>query len=120
VIPATWVPHRREDDGELLGYLEPAQDDFQARTVFGYPIGEPGGRLDAERALDAAGLSYLAERWLLSLPGREEPVSVLIVEVTPSAVTVQSVDYGYEGDIGTPLVLEVPTSADELRPERAL
>ena len=72
------------------------------------------------KTLDATGLSYLAERWLLALPSREEPIAVQIVEVTPAAVTVQSVDYGYEGDIGTPFVLGVPTSAAELRPERTL
>ena len=120
MIPAAWVPYRREDDDELLGYLEPVQQAFQARTVFGYPIGEPWSLEDAERSLDSIGLSYLAERWLLTVPDREDPIAVQIVEVTPSAVTVQSVDYGYEGDIGTPFVLGVPTSADELRPERAL
>ena len=120
MIPATWLSHRRSDDDELLGYLEPVKNAFQARTVFGHPIGAPDEEAAARRALDAGGLTYLAERWLLSLDGREEPVTVQIVEATPATVTLKSVDYGYEGDIGTRFVLDVPTSADALRPERDL
>ena len=47
-------------------------------------------------------------------------ITVQIMEATPNEVTVKSVDYGYEGDYGTPFVLDVPTSASQLRPERVL
>ena len=66
------------------------------------------------------GLGYLAERWLLSIDGFDDPITVQIVEATPNEVTVKSVDYGYEGDLGTPFILDVPTSPNHLRPKRAL
>ena len=119
MIPITWREHRRDDD-ELLGYIDAGQGMCQARTLFGYPVGEPGDEADAERTLDSLGLSYLADRWLLVIEGRVEPITVQIVEATPYEVTLKSVDYGYEGDYGTPFILEVPTTSAQLRPERAL
>lgn len=117
MIPNTWKEHRRADDNELIGYVD---EEFQARTVFGFPIGKPDDETEAKRALESLGLSYLAERWLLALPNREEPITVHIVEVSPLNVTVKSVDYGYEGDYGTPFTLDVPVSPSELRPERTI
>ena len=121
MIPTTWTPYRRDDDDELLGYLEhTTADACQARTLFGHPLGDSGSESDAERVLDALGLSYLAERWLLTLADRDEPISVQIVESSPQSLTVMSVDYGYEGDYGTPFILAVPVDPAELRPERRL
>ena len=120
MIPTTWREYRREEDAELLGYVDSAQDTFQARTIFGYPIGTQSTEEDAERALESGGLGYLAERWLLSIEGRNDPITVQIVEATPNEVTVKSVDYGYEADYGTPFVLDVPIAPSQLRPERTL
>ena len=120
MIPTAWREYRREDDDELLGYVDSAQDAFQARTLFGYPVGTQSTEEDAERTLESVGLGYLAERWLLSIEGRDDPITVQIVEATPTEVTVKSVDYGFEGDYGTPFVLDVPTSPSQLRPERVL
>ena len=120
MIPETWTAYLREEDDELLGYIE--EDDrgtYQARTLFRYPMGDRVGHADAELALDRIGLSYLADRWLLVLPERDEPVSVQVVEATPEFVTVKSVDYGYEGDYGTPFTLKVPVDPSVLRPERS-
>ena len=65
--------------------------------------------LPDDRNLDALGLAYLAEPWLLTVPGRDEPVTVRIVEVTPERMRVANADYGYEeADIGHVFVLEVP------------
>ncbi len=63
-----WVEHRREDDGELVGFLAPTGDGFTAMTVFGSPLADPAERVEAERVLDTSGLSYLADRW--PAPGR--------------------------------------------------
>jgi hypothetical protein len=120
MIPTTWREHRRQDDDELLGYIVPTNEAFQARTVFGYPMGALSNQQNAEQTLESIGLSYLAERWLLSIDGRDEPITVQIVEATPSKVTVKSVDYGYEGDYGTAFTLDVPIQPDRLRPERLL
>ncbi|MET4641582.1 hypothetical protein ABID95_001303 [Streptomyces atratus] len=54
---------------------------------------------------------YLAQDWLLSLPGRPDPIAVQIVEATPQQLRVKNIDYGYpEADIGHIFVLDVPTT----------
>jgi hypothetical protein len=98
MIPSAWREHRRQDDDELLGYILPTDEAFQARTVFGYPVGAVCDQQHAEQTLESIGLSYLAERWLLSIDGRDEPITVQIVEAT----------------------LDVPIEPDRLRPERSL
>jgi hypothetical protein len=120
MIPTGWREHRREDDDELLGHIAPTDEAFQARTVFGYPMGAVSGQGKAEQTLESIGLSYLAELWSLSIDGRDEPITVQIVEVTPVKVTVKSVDYGYEGDYETVFTLDVPILPGRLRPERSL
>lgn len=121
MIPAHWTEYRREEDRETLGYVEVIESGrFNARTLFGFPLGEFDTEADAERILDRIGLSYLAEPWLLTLPERAEPISVQIVEAAPLTLTVQSVDLEYEGDYGTPFILAVPISPDILRPKRPL
>ncbi|MFD8288923.1 hypothetical protein ACFV2B_12010 [Streptomyces lavendulae] len=119
MIPAHWSCHRRLEDSELLGYLRPVHDSpllFTPVTVFGYPLGSPTDERHARECLDRMGLSCLAEDWLLSLPGRPDPVTVRIVEATPQQLRVQNVDYGYaDADIGHIFVLDVP-AAGQLRP----
>lgn len=114
MIPAHWTEHRRDDDGELLGYLAPADNgSHQAVTVFGYPLGDTSDREDAERTLDAIGLSYLADRWLLHREDRD-PINVQIVEATPSSVTVANVDYGSNLDYGHQFTLATPVETHVL------
>jgi hypothetical protein len=111
VIPETWIEHRRVEDNELLGYLRPF-DGVPGRyvpvTVFGYALGDPADEYDAQKTLESVGLSYLADRWWLTLDGRAEPISVQIVEASPDRLLVKNVDFGYEGDIGTTFPLHVP------------
>jgi hypothetical protein len=117
MIPATWIPYRRAEDDELLGYLRPVDgstDRFLPVTVFGYPLGDEADEHDAQQVLDSTGLGYLASRWLLTLDGRSDPVSVEIVEASPERLRVRNVDYGYEADIGKVFVLDVPPG-DALR-----
>src|SRR6185312_4764050 len=93
VIPETWLESRRDEDGELLGFLRPgdasgdasggAPGQFVPVTVFGYPLGPAGDEDDAQRVLEAVGLSYLADRWSLALDGRPDPIAVQIVEASP-------------------------------------
>lgn len=109
MIPAHWTPHHREEDGERLGYLRPEHGGHVPVTPFGHPVAGPLTEPEARAVLDALGLSYLAEPWLLTLPEREEPLTVRIVEVTPERMRVASADYGYEAvDIGHVFVLDVP------------
>lgn len=118
MIPADWKPHHRDEDGEVLGYLRPTDQEGSYIPVgpFGYPLAGAADEDTARAALDTAGLAYLAERWLLSVPGRAEPVSVRIVEVTPERMRVANEDFGYEeADYGQIFVLEVPQT-ERLRP----
>jgi hypothetical protein len=111
VIPQTWIEHRRAEDNELVGYLRPVDDapgQYIPVTVFGYALGEPTDEYDAQQILESVGLSCLADRWLLTPDGRSEPISVQIVEASPLHLVVKTVDFGYEGDIGTTFVLDVP------------
>ncbi|MFI9383033.1 hypothetical protein [Kutzneria sp. NPDC052558] len=107
MIPQHWLPHHRDEDGELLGYLRPVGDRFEPVTVFGHPLGEAADEDEAVARLEAVGLSYLAERWLLTLPDRAEPIAVQVVEADPDQVRVKSVDH--RADIGALFTLPVPT-----------
>ena len=108
MIPSIWVPYYREDDGELLGYLVPEGEMFIPVTVFGYRLGDPVDEYDASQVLESIGLSYLADTWVLSIENRDEPINVQIVEASPKALRVKSVDYGWEQDYGTIITLSVP------------
>lgn len=110
MIPQEWQPHHRQDDGELLGYLVPTGvGRCVPVTPFGHPLGPAQPSDDAARLLDESGLSYLADRWYLRVDGRDDPIAVRIAEVAPDRMTVRNADYGYEGNIGDPFVLMVPT-----------
>lgn len=93
-----WTPHRR-DDGEMLGWIHPAGDDWVAVDVLGRAISDPIEWLDAETALEEHGLSWLADPWMLEGEA-ERPLRVRMVEVTPDRqgnpgrIVVKVDDYG--------------------------
>ncbi|XKH52986.1 hypothetical protein LG293_04700 [Citricoccus nitrophenolicus] len=76
-LPEDWIEHRRED-GEPVGWIVPDGVGFRPRDILGRPVGEaPVEWLDAEEALDARGLGFLAERHRLRLAdGAERPVRI--------------------------------------------
>jgi hypothetical protein len=117
VIPADWQPHHR-DDGELIGYLV-AQDDGLVVPVnlVGHPIGDAMDRFAAEELLEDAGLSYLAEPWLLRRDDGTDQ-RVVIVEVDADHVVVADAHFalvvGLPRDMAETATLSVPT--DRLRP----
>lgn len=114
MIPHHWIAHHRDEDGELLGYLRPVGDGFEPVTVFGHALAEPSDEQDAAAVLDAAGLSYLADQWLLTVPDRAEPIAVQVVEADADTVRVKNV--GYESGLDRHFTLPMPT--DRLQPER--
>ncbi|MEW1962516.1 hypothetical protein AB0269_08670 [Microbacterium sp. NPDC077644] len=114
-----WTPHRR-DDGELLGWIHPSGDDWVAVDVLGRTVSDPVDWLVAEEALEAHGLAWLAEPWMLEDDGR--PTRVRIVEVTPDRdgipgrIVVKAEDYGdITRPASEPIVLAWPLP-DRLRP----
>lgn len=93
-----WTPHRRED-GELVGWIRPADgaeaagEDWTAIDVLGREVAASVDWLDAEAALEAHGLAFLADPWMLEREGAA-PLRVRMVEVTPDRIVVKAEDYG--------------------------
>ncbi len=92
MIPQGWTPHRRPEDGELLGWIRPAGEEWVAVSLLGRDVTSPLGWLDAEAALEQVGLAYLAGIWTLVRGDRA--LRVRMVEVTPERIVVQTDDYG--------------------------
>lgn len=118
-----WTPHRR-DDGELLGWIHPADGSWWAAVdVLGRPVTGAVDWLDAEAALEEHGLSWLADPWMLEGEA-ERPLRVRMVEVTPEhdgspgRIVVKIDDFG---DVSAPatgrFVLPWPIP-EKLRPPR--
>ncbi|GAB3596272.1 hypothetical protein [Microbacterium tumbae] len=116
------TPHRRED-GELLGWIRPSDDGWVAVDVLGRRITDAVDWLDAEAALEQHGLAWLADPWMLEGES-ERPLSVRIVEVTPTdagrigRIVVKADDFGdMSRPASEPLVLPWPLP-EHLRPPR--
>lgn len=115
MIPTDWMPHRRRDDRELVGYLVLDGDDFVPLTVFGYPLAGPCELDEAEDLLDRRGLAVLAERWIWDDAPRPGML-VRIVEVTADRVRVVDDDTGAAAVVGANLqTFTLPVPTDELR-----
>jgi hypothetical protein len=118
LIPTNWEPYHRED-GELVGYLVVADEThIVPMNLVGHPIGDPMDRFAAEQLLEEAGLSYLAEPWILRHDDGTEQ-RVVIVEIDADQVVVTDADFalvvGRPRDVvAQPTTLTVPT--DRLRP----
>ena len=117
MIPADWEPHHR-DDGELIGYLVAGERDLVVPiNLVGHPIGAAMERFAAEDILEDAGLSYLAEPWMLRRDDGSEQ-RVVIVEVDADHVVVTDAQFalvvGRPADMVDRVTLSVPT--DRLRP----
>jgi hypothetical protein len=117
VIPADWKPYHR-DDGELIGYLVTDESGLVVPVnLVGHPIGAPMDQFAAEELLEDAGLSYLAEPWLLRHEDGSEQ-RVVIVEVDADHVVVTDAQFalvvGRPTDMVDRVTLSVPT--DRLRP----
>ncbi|UUT36112.1 hypothetical protein [Microbacterium elymi] len=115
MLPADWTEHRR-DDGELVGWIRPAGDDWVAVDLLGRDASEPIDWLDAEAVLERRGIGWLADIWMLDRADAP-PLRVRMVEVTPDHVVVQTDDFGA---IDVPVTrFELPWPAPEgLRPRK--
>ncbi|WP_394940916.1 serine/threonine protein phosphatase [Psychromicrobium sp. YIM B11713] len=122
MIPEEWIRVIRPDDREIVGYLEMLDDGFVPRDLLGRPVENHAEALDydeAEELLIGAGLEYLARRWKLSVDDAEEPIYVVVREISPAQVTVISDDPDYHRDLGTAFTLELPEFSDRLQPGAA-
>ncbi|WP_265523086.1 hypothetical protein [Oerskovia flava] len=93
MLPADWIPHRRHDDREPIGWIRPEADDWVAVSILGHDMTGPVDWTTAEEALEDTGLAWLADVWMLEQDGGE-PLRVRLVEVTPDGVVVQTDDFG--------------------------
>lgn len=115
MLPESWIEHRRED-GELLGWIVPRGEHFDVIDLMGRPSARGVGWIEAERVLEDAGLSFLAEPFELQL-GNGDWVRVRLVDVSPARIRAKTEDWG---DINATVELhELPFPAPEtLRPLR--
>jgi hypothetical protein len=106
VIPTRWDVVRRPDDGELVGYLAPAEEAgglVVPTTLAGTPAGPAGPTAESAALLVRSGLAHLARRWWCRLPGTLPPGvldaavpgadwewrPVVLVEVSPTGCRVR-------------------------------
>lgn len=109
-----WIEHRRGLDGELLGWMRPVDDGFVVVDLLGRDRTAALDWMDAEDALDALGIGYLADIYELRLTGDEgdgevgviggvegeggdEWLRVRIAEVSPVRIRVKKDDWGAVG-----------------------
>ncbi|MET0734202.1 MAG: hypothetical protein ABWY55_00950 [Microbacterium sp.] len=121
MITEDWTPHRR-DDRELLGWIRPDGDAWIAVDLLGREVSEAVDWLEAEEALEARGLAWLAEVWMLE--SDDGPIRVRIAEVTPPGaagesgrIVVHTDDFGAIDVPFTRIPLAWPAPA-ALRPRR--
>lgn len=64
MLPDTWIPHRRED-GELIGWIDMAVADTRLVPIdrLGRALEPVDDWFEAEEALEAIGLRFLAQRF---------------------------------------------------------
>jgi hypothetical protein len=104
MLPADWIEHRRPD-GEVLGWMSPDGEGFRVFDLLGRErtpggaTGDPLEWLTAEELLEQLGIGYLADPWMLRLPGgAERPVR--IGEASPRGVVVIADEYGAASAVG--------------------
>lgn len=59
----TKIPIIREDDGELLGFIEQSKTGWTAQTIFGYVFARDTDRAAVEEAVRSQGLLILQGVW---------------------------------------------------------
>jgi len=105
--PADWTPHRR-DDGELLGWIRPVGALWVAVDRLGRDLTDGIDWLEAEAALEARGLGWLAGRWTL------DGAPVRIAELSDTRIVVVPDAYGAASAVGSrPARIELPWPAPD-------
>lgn len=97
-IADDWIPHRRASDRELVGWIRPVGDDWQAMSLFAQPMTDAVDWDVAEDTLENASLAWMAEPWILVCSG--QPIRVRLTEFrpdidgSPGRVVVKTDDFG--------------------------
>lgn len=110
-----WIEHRRSDDGERVGWMQPVGDGFVAIGLLGHPRTDAVDWLDAEENLDALGIGYLADPYELRLESGDW-LRVRIAEVSTSGIPVKKDDWGDMTAAQIYYAVPFPAPEDVLRP----
>ena len=87
-----WIEHRRAD-GERVGWMRPEGDGFVPVDLLGRDRAGVLDWLAAEDLLDALGIGYLADPFMLERADAA-PLRVRIVEVSTDGIRVKVDDFG--------------------------
>ena len=116
MIPASWVPHRR-DDGEVVGWI-----DMTVAEPLVVPIDRLGRPMDpvddwheAEQVLERVGLRFLMDRFVMDEGGRETVVR--IAHVYDDRIVLSTALTGAIEEVGREIVVPVPAPAGLRRVE---
>lgn len=85
----------RADDNELMGYVAEQEGAWVALTLFGLPFAKTPDEATARGVVLQKGLSILAEPWEFYDAETKEWQRCVIVEATPTQVSVSRFDGGY-------------------------
>jgi hypothetical protein len=119
-VPAEWIEHRRGSDRELLGWIVPESGGYVAIDLMGRRVTEIREWLDAEEALEQAGIGYLADSYELLLDGdgggdghgdSDRWLQARIVEVSTESIRVKKEDGGAIDAPAVEYVLPFPAGA---------
>jgi hypothetical protein len=110
-----WIEHRRSDDRELLGWMEPVGEGFVAIDLLGRHRTGVVDWLVAEETLDALGLGYLADPHELRLEDGSW-LRVRIAEVSPEEIRVTKDEWGETTATQLSYTVPFPVDEDRLRP----
>lgn len=91
------IPIKREDDGELLGFVVRDSVGWVAQTLFGYPIGRANDQQKASGLVRENGLGFLTGVWQYYDEDDRAWYPCVIKEAYEQQVTViRTTPFGYQ------------------------
>lgn len=114
MIPGHWQAVARAD-GETVGYVEAADDEFVGRDLLGSELGRVPSHDEAAALVVGRGLASLGRSWEWT-DGSGETRRVYVVHVRPGVATVST---GHPNVIGAPgerFEVELPVDPATFRP----
>lgn len=84
----TKIPIIRQDDGELLGYVEKEKSGWSAQTIFGYIFARASDQASVEETVRSQGLNILQGLWNYYDKQEKAWFPCILKEVFPGRVIV--------------------------------
>ena len=114
MIPGHWQAVARSD-GETVGYVEAADDDFVGRDLLGSALGRTPSHDEARALVVDRGLASLGRSWDWT-DGSGETRRVHVVHVRPGRATVSTGHPNVVGAPGERFQVELPVDPARFRP----